>query len=446
MALTALAFLMLFFGGLLLAFAIHPRFGLYTYLAVFYLHPPSRWWGDMLPDIRWSLVAAVVALLALARLPPVIGRPKFLSLPPVWLLVAFTAWVWVQNAWALDRVMQLDLSILLTKYVVLFYLMYRLVDSPHMLNNVLFVHVLGCFFLGWLTYEAADAGRLDGVGGPGIGEANALAMHVSTGVFAGAYLILHPGRWWVRLACLIAMPFMLNVIVQAESRSAVLAFLAGGLVFWYLKPTAYRKLFYVCAALGVAAVAYLGHAAFWERMSSIGEATSGYTEEADASARSRWAMAELQLRVAAENPFGVGHRGIVPLSKLYLPERYLSKQGGRSSHNTYLTVLSEHGIPGALIFGALMLWALRSIWRMRDLRHQPEATRMSGQVAAVAAMLAVAAVGGLGVDYLKAEVQIWAIALLTVLSVAQSMLYTVIEPRPVGEPVDDGLRPARWFG
>ena len=65
MALTALAFLMLFFGGLLLAFAIHPRFGLYTYLAVFYVHPPSRWWGDMLPDIRWSLVAAVVALLAL---------------------------------------------------------------------------------------------------------------------------------------------------------------------------------------------------------------------------------------------------------------------------------------------------------------------------------------------------------------------------------------------
>jgi hypothetical protein len=304
MALTALAFLMFFFGGLLLAFAIHPRFGLYTYLAVFYLHPPSRWWGDMLPDIRWSLVAAVVALLALARLPPVIGRPKFLSLRPVWLLIAFTAWVWLQNAWALDRTMQLDLSILLTKYLVLFYLMYRLVDSPHMLNNVLFVHVLGCLFLGWLAYEAPDAGRLDGVGGPGIGEANALAMHVSTGVFAAAYLILHPGRWWVRLACLIAMPFMLNVIVQAESRSAVLAFLAGGLVFWYLKPTAYRRLFYVGAVAGVLAFGYLGHAAFWERMSTIQEATSGYTEEADASARSRWAMAELQLRVAADNPLG----------------------------------------------------------------------------------------------------------------------------------------------
>jgi len=115
-----------FFGGLLLAFAVHPRYGLYTYLAVFYLHPPSRWWGDMLPDIRWSLVAAVVALIALVRLPKVVGRPSFLSLTPVWLLILFTLWVWLQLAWALDPVMQLDLAILLTKYVALFYLMYRL--------------------------------------------------------------------------------------------------------------------------------------------------------------------------------------------------------------------------------------------------------------------------------------------------------------------------------
>ena len=138
----------------------------------------------------------------------------------MWLLIAFTAWVWIQNAWAIDPAMQLDLSILLTKYLVLFYLIYRLVDSPREMNNVLFLHVLGCFYLGWLAYSASDAGRLDGVGGPGIGEANALAMHVSTGVMAAAVLIMNPGRWWMRLACLLAMPFMLNVIVQAESRSA----------------------------------------------------------------------------------------------------------------------------------------------------------------------------------------------------------------------------------
>jgi O-antigen ligase len=445
MALTALLFLMIFFGGLLLAFAIHPRFGLYTYLAVFYLHPPSRWWGDLLPDIRWSLVAAVVTLVALVRLPKMIGRPSFFTLAPVWLLIAFTAWVWVQNAWALDPVMQMDLSILLTKYIVLFYLMYRLVDSPHMLNNVLFVHVLGCFYLGWLTWQASDTGRLDGVGGPGIGDANALAMHVSTGVMAAAYLVLHRGRWWVRLLAALAIPFMLNVVVQAESRSAVLAFLAGGLVFWLLKPVAYRRLFYLGAAVGVALVLYLGHTSFWERMRTIDTAVRT-TEEADTSARSRFAIMEVQLRIAAENPLGVGHRGLVVLAPSYLPEQFLARQGSRSSHSTYLTVLSEQGVPGAILFGALMFWAARSVWRMRNLRRHPEATRMAGQLAAVAAMLAVAAVGGFAVDYLKAEVQVWALLLLTVLAVAHATMYTVVEPRPVGDPGVEGLRPARWFG
>jgi O-antigen ligase len=296
-----------------------------------------------------------------------------------------------------------------------------------------------------LTYEAPDVGRLDGVGGPGIGEANALAMHVSTGIMAAAVLIMNPGRWWIRLVCLLAMPLMLNVVVQSESRSAMLALVAGVLVIWYLKPRAYRTLFYGGAAVGLAALAFIGHEAFWERISTIQTAVQS-SEEADTSFRSRLAVIDFQLDIAANHPFGVGHRGAVVLSPLYLPEEFLASQGGRSSHNTYLTVLSEQGIPGVLIFGALMLWALRSVWRMRDLRHLPEATRMAGQLAAVAAMLAVAAVGGLGVDYLKAEVQVWGLILLTVLSVAHAMMYVVQEPQPASEPRVEGLRPSRWFG
>lgn len=302
MALSAVAFLLLFFIGLVLAFAVHPRFGLYTYLAVFYLHPPARWWGEMLPDFRWSLLAALVTLVALVRLPKIVGRPSFFSLTPVWLLIGFTLWVWVQNAWALEPVMHFDFSILLTKYVVLFYLMYRLIDSPRMMNDVLFIHVLGCFYLGWLAYQAADAGRLEGIGGPGIDEANAMAMHVATGVMAAAVLIMNPGRWWFRVLCLLAMPFMLNVVIQSESRSAVLAFVAGGLVLWFMKPRAYRGLFYAGAVLGLAAVMYLGHSTFWERMSTI-ESAVQTTEGADGSARSRRAIAEMQLKISAQHPF-----------------------------------------------------------------------------------------------------------------------------------------------
>ena len=58
--------------GLLSSFVVHPRWSLITYIAVFYLHPPLRWSGAGLPDMRWSLLAAVVTLISLpqAKLPP----------------------------------------------------------------------------------------------------------------------------------------------------------------------------------------------------------------------------------------------------------------------------------------------------------------------------------------------------------------------------------------
>jgi len=216
-------------------------------------------------------------------------------------------------------------------------------------------------------------------------------------------------------------------------------------VLWFMKPRAYRRLFIWGAALGVAVVMYLGHEAFWERMSTIGTAVE-QTEEADTSTLSRVALAKVQLKVAADHPFGVGHRGIVVLAPSYLPREYLARQGSRSSHNTYLTVLSEQGVPGVFIIGALVLWTLRRVWRMRELRRRPAFTRISGQLAAVSAMLAIAAVGGLAVDYLKAEVQIWALILLTVLTVEYRMMHAVTEPRPASEPPIEGLQPAKWSG
>jgi len=79
MSLTALVFVLAFGAGSLLAFARHPIFGLMTYIGVFYVHPPSRWWGQgLLFDVRWSLLAAAVTLLAmLVRKPSEPAAPVF---------------------------------------------------------------------------------------------------------------------------------------------------------------------------------------------------------------------------------------------------------------------------------------------------------------------------------------------------------------------------------
>lgn len=416
MSLTSVVFALVFFAGLGMALFRHPLYGLYTYIAVFYLHPPSRWWAADLPDLRWALVAAVVTLIATYRLPADASRPSWLSTTPAKALIAFTLWLWLQNLWALDAERQLELSVLYAKYVVLFYVIYRLVDTPDKITAFFVAHVVGCFYLGWLAFNATFAGRLESVGGPGINESNALGMQMATAVVMGAMLILRYADWrrWVTV---LAMPFILNTLVLTGSRSAFVGLVVGGLLLVYLKPMVHRKLFYSFAVLGLVLGGALAHETFWQRMGTI-ETAAKDSEDADQSARIRIILAQAQLRMAPEYPMGTGHRGTAVLSPMYLPESALTGprggeegQAARSSHNTFLTVLVEQGMPGTVLFSVLVFWFAKRAIEFRQLTRNPEAATLCAMAAGFTAAFFIVHVSGLFVDYLKAEVQVWCLAL-----------------------------------
>ena len=65
LSISALAFVTLYAVGLAAALTKRPIVGLIVYLFVFYNHPPTRWWGAELPELRWSLIAAVATLIAI---------------------------------------------------------------------------------------------------------------------------------------------------------------------------------------------------------------------------------------------------------------------------------------------------------------------------------------------------------------------------------------------
>lgn len=449
MSLTGLAFLLVFAAGLGFALFRHPIYGLYTYVAVFYLHPPSRWWGETLPDLRWSLVAAVITVIATMRLANDESRPSWISTTPAKLIIAFTVWLWIQNIWALDADDQLECSILFTKYVALFYVMYRILDTPEKITNFFVTHVAGCLYLGWLAYDAKFSGRLEGVGGPGINEANALAMQMGTGIAVGAMLILG-SKGWHKWLCFAAMPLALNTLVLASSRGAFLSMFAAGVALWMLKPKAHRTMFYVYATLGVILAFSLTHEAFWERMGTITVAAE-HTEEADVSAQSRVALIKAQTRMAMRYPHGTGHRGTAVLSPSYLDPRFLSRRAGtdelgaRSSHNTFMSAWVEQGIPGALIFIALWLWAGRSVLKLKG-RIGYSNAELATLTAAVGGALAVVFVAGFFVDYLKTEVQFWCFAILAcLLELAKraTARAPASAPSPAEVPVPQSVRPWR---
>ena len=420
MSLTGLAFAAAFFGAMGLALFRHPLFGLYAYVAVFYLHPPSRWWGATLPDLRWALFAAAVTYIATLRLPKDNTRESWASTPAAKLIIAYTIWLWIQMAWALNRTDQLDICILYTKYIVLFYLIYRLIDTPEKVTHFLIAHVLGCAYLGWIAFNARFSGRLEGVGGPGIDEANALAMQMGTGAAVAAMLMLG-GRGWVRWVCFLAMPFLLNTMVLSGSRGAFLGLLATGLALWYLKPLKHRKLFYAYAVLAVILFGMLVSTVFITRIDTIGAAAQ-QDADTDRSAASRMVIIKAQMQMAKRYPFGAGHRGTAVLSTQYLDDIWLSHSrvngrlvtGQRSSHNTFMSAFVEQGIPGAVMWLWLWLWIALALRRAKERGTDADATERATLAAAIGGGLAMVFVAGQFVDYLKVEIQLWLLVLLVV--------------------------------
>jgi O-antigen ligase len=415
---SAIAFALFALVCTVLAFRRHPIYGLYFYLATTYVHPPSRWWNYMLPDLRWALLSAAICVLAIAfhrgRLDS--RRPFWLSRTPAVILCLYAAWMWVQTPWALDLDQHLNGATIFAKYILAFWFFYRIVDTKESIRDVMFFHAAGCAMLGLMArLSDREFGRVEGVGGPGIDDANALGMFLCTGAVICLCLLLSQ-RGWRRLLALIMLPLILEGFVVTGSRGAFLGLATGTLVLLFARSVAYNK---AVLALGVlvAVVAVVAvDQKFVDRMFTIGDVASE-SVEAEMSARSRTAIMRAQLEMARDHPLGAGHRGTVPLSPLYMDRMWLDGGGrdsnaGRASHNSFLSALVEQGVPGGLLFLSLVGWLLWTIWRVRAMRRRNDEPELVMLASGLCGGLTVVFVAGLATDYLTTEVQFWFCACL----------------------------------
>lgn len=415
MSLTALLFLFSFAGGCALSLGRHPIYGLATYVAVFYLHPPSRWWGLDLPDIRWALVAALVTLVSVwvhdRKLPT---RGSFFALAPVGLLLLMIAWLAVQLLWALSVEEQVELLLLYSKYLVLLFVIYRILQSEREIRLFLWAHILGCFYLGWVAYDSHAGGRFEDFGGSDIGEANAGALTLATGAFTVGVLFL-VSKWRERLILLLVSPFILDGIIRTMSRSATLALAAGGLAFNLYTPVPYRRLVRWLSVLAAILFFILTNPVYWTRMDTV--KALGAEVEGQETGAGRLVIIAAQIEMFKAHPLGAGHRGTAYLSPFYIPDEHLTGVGdnrGRSSHNTFMSYLVEQGVIGGLFYFAILAWVLRQLVRLRRVlrgTHGFGATLLPG----VAGVMASIYIGDLFVDYLKFEVRFWFLAILMVM-------------------------------
>ena len=398
-----------------------------AYLWAFYNYPEARWWGQDLPDLRWSLLAASVTLVADflhgPRNPPpehtASGHPENSS-PPfplltgglVW-LSTFALWLWIQTPWAINPAWHFEGCMLFTKYVILFVVMYRLLDSRRSVELFAFAHIAGCFMWGWIARASNVDGRVELRLGPGVEDANTIGLHLGTGAaFAGLLFLASKSR--LRWIAVPAIPFILNGVILTASRGAMLGLVAGGAAALLLGPRQRRFVMVTLAVLGGALFLYLAQSElFWQRMSTL-KPEEG--QELESSAASRFGIAEANWRMFLDYPMGVGHRGDIVLSPRYVPELFLDEElGVRAAHNTMLAVLTNHGFPGGILYFGLHIWAFRTLWRLKRLDRKGLPGDLGAFRGAAGASLAALVVCGLFSNYIKAEVGIWAFAIVAVL-------------------------------
>lgn len=437
---SAILFVIVFTAAIVLALFRHPIYGLGAYLLGFYGFPPGRWWWVGMPDIRWLMIAALVTFIAVLRFERKPGQPPWYSNTAMVLLFLFTVWLWIQQAWALDPTTHNYFATTYTKFLIFFFLMYRILQDEESVKLFSLAHVLGCAYYAWLAYNVTGGGRIQDIGGPNMEGTSAFSAHATTGLILGGILLFQT-RGAVRVGLLVCLAFILNGIILTQSRGAFLGLIAGGLVVLYLCPPKKKLKMYAAAVLASVLFLMLASEAFWQRMESIFHAVE-QTEEMDGSAEGRWLLIDAQWKMFALNPVtGSGHRGTAVLSPRYLSEEWLVRSGGRSSHNTFMSLIVEQGIVGSALYGMLMLWAMYRLVRMKALDRYGLPPSLGLYRAAIGGALANMAVAGMFFDALRLEVTIWFVILLVIVSqLANEAIAKVEQGAPVAAPEETGPR------
>jgi O-antigen ligase len=434
--LTAILFLIGFALGCFYAFTRHPIYGLLTYVGTIYVEPTGQWWGQGgFQSIRWVFVAAGVTLMAMLLRKRETSSPQLLRSGLLWGMLVFIAWITIQQVWALDPAEQGQLISTWLKFLVVVIMICKCVDSEKHLRWFLLTHVAGCFYLGYIATTGYTGGRFEGFGASGLAEANAGALMLVTGLVIAAALVLTE-KPWVKAILGLMMVIIVNGVVTTVSRSGFLACIAAGVIFNLLTPKRFRSKVRLVSVMGVVLFVMLTNPNYWARMDTI--KYQGADVVGVDTGGGRLEIIQAQLQIFKAHPAGCGHMCTSVLSPQFIAQRFLSGGYQRASHNTFMSMLVDHGIPGAVLYVAMVLWTFSNLVKLVHKLHNSESF-LAMVLPGVAGVLAATTVGDLFVQYTTLEVRVWFMSIIVVLLHLTRTASAPATPR-VATPV--GLRVA----
>jgi O-antigen ligase len=411
MSKTALLWLAGYGTSAIMAF-VNPAYGLFGYFLDYYGHPPLRWWGKGLVDLRWSLTISLVTLVALLINQDKLPKLRSLAHPQTkWLLMFVVTTFIVTPTTAVMMDASSKAVVELTKIAVLYLLITHTVRSKKHFGYLIIIQIVGVFWWGWDAFQRPNlivGGRLEGVGGADSNSSNGAAAHLLA-IMPFIGVVFLTGRLWEKAISLFAAPFVLNAFVLCNSRGAFLGLLAAGLYTLVITKGKLRGKILVGLSLGAILFYNLIDPKFIERQSTI----QNYEDRSAASRIELWKGA---LKLIKDYPFGVGAGGYEALSPIYAPEVVEQFGNERTVHNTYLLAASEWGILGLVFFLAFLIGTFRELHRIRRVSPTtPEQTTLQLQSLAIELGLIGFLTAGIFSNGLYSEVVYWLPAFTAVL-------------------------------
>jgi O-antigen ligase len=279
-----------------------------------------------------------------------------------WLLVAFVLWAALSSMFSPFPSYTGDNVWERVKLVAIFFLVLNSLRSREQ------VYVYALFFLAFFVLYPARGAIFNYVGGYTI-SGRALWNHVYANpndLAALSLLVLGIAlsistaegvRRIIRFGAASAAGLLVVVILLTQSRGAFIGLVLGfGFAAWRFVRGKRTRL--LAAVMLLAAVAIAVPAGVWERLSGITKLASTTTiaqADVEGSAEQRFEIQRVAWRILGDNLLlGVGPGRYKFANALYAPHI-----GPKDTHNTYLNLAAELGLPGLVLWIALVWIVLR---------------------------------------------------------------------------------------
>lgn len=335
-----------------------PFWGVLLYYTLAVLRPQYLWEWALDGSVRWSLIAALIALgsfwLHLSRMIKRSGFNGMMSLFLLYGLLVMFSTITAANpqlaqTWAIEYAKIIIIAVVASLVIEHFW-------------QVKALAMMMLLMLGYIAWEINflyffQGGRLNifhyGYGGL---DNNGAGLLLAMGIPFAYCFALSPAkvvwRWWPLLAAVLGLMLM-HAVMMTFSRGAMLASAVG--IGWVVIHHRTRWQSAAAVVALVIAVSVMAGPQIQTRFFS----TSQY--KTDASAQSRFDSWSAAWQIAWENPvLGKGIRNSNQYSF-----NYGADHQGRTIHNQYLQIAADTGIPAATLYLFMLCFGM---WNFRRAR------------------------------------------------------------------------------